>query len=167
MARRVGGHLTVYQGGRDRNPCLLQSFPRGAALGWPPAFQAGYQRGSTPLRGTKTARRSRSVRRLLLDDERYPPDDGEDWAIARSFEEACAWVEANGYPRFVSFDNDFGPDQREGWEFAQWLIDRDLDTGSMPEDFDFYVHSQNPVRQADISARLRRYLEFRADRKHA
>lgn len=105
------------------------------------------------------------MRRLFLDDERFPPGDGEGWEIVRSFEEACAWVEANGFPGFVSFDNDLGPGQREGWEFAQWLIDRDLDTGGMPSDFDFYAHSRNPVRQADIEARLRRYLAFRAARE--
>lgn len=103
--------------------------------------------------------------RLFLDDERFPPGDGDRWVIVRSFEEACAWVEANGMPSYVSFDNDLGDGAREGWEFAQWLIDRDLDMGGLPENFDFYAHSRNPVRQADIEARLRRYLDFRADQR--
>jgi hypothetical protein len=103
--------------------------------------------------------------RLFLDDERFPPRDGKDWVIVRSVKEAIAWVEANGFPRFVAFDNDLGEDQREGWEFAQWLIDRDLDMGGMPDDFGFYAHSRNPVRQADIEARLRRYMEFRASER--
>lgn len=107
----------------------------------------------------------RDVQRLFLDDERFPPGDGEGWDIVRSVDEACAWVEANGFPSYVSFDNDLGEGAREGWQFAQWLIDRDLDRGDMPEDFDFYVHSRNPVRQADIEARLRRYLEFRASQR--
>lgn len=98
--------------------------------------------------------------KLFLDDERQPV--GEGWAIARSVEEAVAWVEANGWPSFVSFDNDLGPGRREGWEFAQWLIDRDLGAGGMPDGFDFYVHSQNPVRRDDIRARLRGYMAFRA-----
>ena len=101
------------------------------------------------------------MRRLFLDDERFPPGDEADWAIVRSFGEAVNWVEENGYPDYVSFDNDLGPASREGWEFAQWLIDRDLDTGTMPADFGFAVHSMNPVRAKDIERRLTRYLEFR------
>ena len=101
--------------------------------------------------------------RLFLDDERFPPNDGGDWAVVRSFDEAAAWVAANGFPSFVSFDNDLGEGRREGWEFAQWLIDRDLDAGGMPDGFGFYAHSRNPVRAADITARLRRYMEHRAE----
>lgn len=67
-------------------------------------------------------------------------------------------MEANGFPTYVSFDNDLGEGCREGWEFAQWLIERDLDTGNMPPEFDFFIHSQNPVRRLDIEARLNRYL---------
>jgi hypothetical protein len=105
------------------------------------------------------------MKRLFLDDERFPPGDGDGWAIVRSFEEACAWVEAEGFPDFVSFDNDLGPGQREGWEFAQWLIERDLDTGCMPDGFSYYAHSRNPVRQTDIGARLDRYMVHRAYKK--
>ena len=106
------------------------------------------------------------MKRLFLDDERFPPDGGdgkEEWAVVRSFEEACAWVEEHGFPDFVAFDNDLGPGRREGWEFAQWLIERDLDTGAMPDGFAYYAHSRNPVRQRDIEERLDRYMAFRAD----
>ena len=98
---------------------------------------------------------------LFLDDERFPPVSGGPWHIVRSYAEAVAWVEVHGFPSFVSFDNDLGEGQPEGWRFAQWLIDRDLDSGGMPADFGFAVHSQNPVRRADIAARLKRYLTYR------
>lgn len=99
---------------------------------------------------------------LFLDDERFPPEKGGPWIIVRSVEEAIAWVEVNGWPVFASFDNDLGEGMQEGWRFAQWLIERDLDRGDMPEGFDFYVHSRNPVRQADIEGRLRSYMAHRA-----
>lgn len=99
--------------------------------------------------------------KLFLDDERSPPRDGEEWTIARSFREAQALCVAQGAPSFVSFDNDLGnPEAGEGWNFAQWLIDRDIDEDGkwLPLSFDWFVHSQNPVRRDDIEGRLRRYL---------
>jgi hypothetical protein len=71
------------------------------------------------------------------------------------------WVEQNHFPDFVSFDNDLGERSKEGWQFAQWLIDRDLDHATMPDAFAFIVHSQNPVRRQDIETRLNSYLEFK------
>lgn len=105
----------------------------------------------------------KTPRKLFLDDERLPPVDGSAWVIVRSYNEAVAWVEANEFPRFVSFDNDLGEGVAEGWQFAQYLIERDLDCHDMPNDFAFWVHSQNPVRRADIEDRLNHYLAFRAD----
>ena len=84
-----------------------------------------------------------------------------DWIVVRSVEEAIAWVQHNTFPDFISFDNDLGKDQREGWEFAHWLIDYDLNTGRMPEKFDFYVHSQNPVAAENIRSKLNSYLRFK------
>lgn len=102
------------------------------------------------------------MRKLLLDDERFPVGDG--WPIVRSVAEAIAWVEAHGMPDFVSFDNDLGPGQPEGRTFADWLIERDLDRGDLPIGFDFYVHSQNPVAREAIEGKLRAYLRFRQAR---
>ena len=42
----------------------------------------------------------------------------------------------------MSFDNDLGPLEPEGRHFVEWLIQRDLDRGDMPEHFDFFTHSQ-------------------------
>ncbi|MBP2315545.1 cyclic-phosphate processing receiver domain-containing protein [Azospirillum soli] len=96
---------------------------------------------------------------LFLDDEREPVGDG--WVVVRSVVAAIAWVEEHGFPDYVSFDNDLGPGLPEGRDFAEWLIQRDLDTGGMPEGFDFYVHSQNAVAREAIEGKLRAYLEFR------
>ena len=97
--------------------------------------------------------------KIFLDDERYPVD--EELIIARTVQDAINLVHQHGYPSFVSFDNDLGFGEPEGWEFAEWLIQHDLNTNSMPEEFSFYVHSQNPVRRDNIVARLERYIEYK------
>lgn len=104
--------------------------------------------------------------KLFLDDERFPPAPESDWIIVRTVEEAIEFVEQNGWVHFVSFDNDLstrpdGTPHRQGWEFAEWLINHDLNHGGMPDGFSFYVHSQNPVRRKDIEDRLNRYLEYK------
>ncbi|MFC4236080.1 cyclic-phosphate processing receiver domain-containing protein [Thalassospira xianhensis] len=93
---------------------------------------------------------------LFIDDERFPVDDKA--IIVRSVEAAIAYVRENGAPRHVSFDNDLGPGKREGWEFARWLVEYDLDLRRLPEDFTFSVHSQNCVRGPYIEGTLNRYL---------
>ncbi len=55
---------------------------------------------------------------LFLDDERFPPNDGKDWVIVRSVQEAVDYVEVNGLPSFISFDNDLGQGNEEGRHFA-------------------------------------------------
>jgi hypothetical protein len=100
--------------------------------------------------------------RLFLDDERFPPDDGQDWAIVRSVAEAQAWILTHGCPAHLSFDNDLGEHVPEGWRLAQWLIEQDLDQpGFIPAGFTPVVHSQNCVRAQDIPGRLAHYLAYR------
>ena len=96
---------------------------------------------------------------MFLDDERQPIDG--DWVIVRDFAIAVEYVCKNGFPQFISFDNDLGSDIPTGYDFAKWLVERDLDVGDMPDDFAFYVHSQNPVGEANIRAVLTSYLRFK------
>lgn len=100
------------------------------------------------------------MKKLFLDDERFPTSD--DRIIVRSVEDAIAWVQENEFPNFVSFDNDLGEGQREGWKFAQWLVNHDLDTETMPAGFDFYPHTQNPVARDRIEGTIRNYLKYKA-----
>lgn len=97
--------------------------------------------------------------RMFLDDERFPVGDG--WTIVRSVAEALNMIEACGWPNFISFDNDLGHNVPEGRDLAKKLIEMDLDTNKMPTDFDFYVHSQNPVARDAINSILRNYLDFK------
>jgi hypothetical protein len=96
--------------------------------------------------------------KMFLDDERMPV--GDDWVIVRSVPEAIACVEKNGIPNFISFDHDL-EHRLTGYDFAKWLVERDLDIGDMPADFTFYVHSQNPVGKANIEGLLNQYLAFK------
>ena len=118
---------------------------------------------------------------LFLDDLRNPGDvtwvriPSADWAIVRSFDEAVEWVKEHGFPHFISFDHDLGyeafdtnengliivTDSTEtptGYDFAKWLIEYDLDTKTMPADFRFTVHSQNPDGAANIQRVLDNYI---------
>lgn len=97
--------------------------------------------------------------KMFLDDERQPVDE-DDWVIVRSFAAATDYVIRNGYPDFVSFDHDLG-DGPNGHKFALWMIERDLDVGDMPENFDYYVHSQNPVGASNIRSVMDAYLDFK------
>ena len=118
---------------------------------------------------------------LFLDDERKPEDvtwallsgigyQAVDWEIVRSYDEAVAWVTENGFPGIISFDHDLGlmhyamdySDGKTGYDFAKWLIDYDMDTGSMPDNFSYTVHSKNPVGAINIRTLLENYLKYRS-----
>jgi hypothetical protein len=92
---------------------------------------------------------------LFLDDERQPPKG--DWIIVRSYDEAVAYVTAHGMPTTISFDHDLGLGP-SGHAFAHWLIEHHLDGHPLPADFEFVVHSMNPVGAANITALLRPFL---------
>lgn len=98
--------------------------------------------------------------RLFIDDLRSPK--GEGWQIARSYEGAIRIVNSYGAPCFVSFDNDLGIG-KEGYDFAKWLVDQDLEQEGkfLPTTFDFHVHSANPVAVKNIESLLRNYLRLK------
>jgi hypothetical protein len=117
---------------------------------------------------------------LFLDDERMPGDVtwlmiggvgswGADWQIVRSRREAQDWVLKNGFPNVISFDHDLGlmhyagdySDRNTGMDFAKWLVEYDMDTGTMPADFKYTVHSKNPEGAKNINGLLLGYLNFK------
>lgn len=121
------------------------------------------------------------MKKLFLDDERMPSDvtwvniGSGPWEIVRSYAEAVAWVQQNGFPDHISFDHDLGYEAFDtdengivivtdatpapsGYDFAKWLIDFDMDTGSMPEYFSFTVHSMNPIGAENIKYLLNGYI---------
>lgn len=104
---------------------------------------------------------------LFLDDERFPPSKNQvgEWVIARNIEEVKKLVQDRGFPAFISFDHDLGEENNQplptGYDVAKWLVDYDMDNNSMPVDFSFYVHSQNPIGARNIQSYLDSYLKIK------
>jgi hypothetical protein len=99
--------------------------------------------------------------KLFLDDERFPPDDGSEWVIVRSAFEAMLYCMDHGCPEFISFDHDLGENDT-GMNFVHGLVHYDLDhPGFIPDNFEFYVHSQNVEGKKNIEGLLNSYLSFR------
>lgn len=106
--------------------------------------------------------------KMFIDDERFPPDDGEKWVICRNWGDVTEMVRTRGFPRFISFDHDLGYGMASGYEIAHWLVEVDCTNNPdcvFPDDFDFYVHSQNPVGALNIESLLRRYFRFKKEGK--
>jgi hypothetical protein len=102
---------------------------------------------------------------LFLDDERYPPNDGREWVICRNGDQALDEFLYRGMPSYISFDHDLGEDSGTGYDIAKMLVEVDLQTPEemyrFPENFSFYVHSQNPIGKANIEGLLNNYLKQR------
>ncbi len=99
---------------------------------------------------------------LFLDDERHPPHNGKDWCTARSVEEAIHLIEELGVPETISFDHDLGSFKGQpmasGMDFAKWLVQHDMDHNILGDQFQFTVHSMNPVGAANIRSYMDSYL---------
>lgn len=98
---------------------------------------------------------------LYIDDERTPRTEG--WTIVRSYDDAVHFMRKNGCPEYISFDHDLGDQVPSGYDIAKWMVERDLnDSGRfIPLDFEFNVHSANPVGAKNIAGLLKNYLEQR------
>lgn len=91
--------------------------------------------------------------KLFIDDERFPVDE-TGWHIARDFDDACFLVIKKGIPSYISFDHDLGQGPT-GAAFAEWLINYMLDNDlRFPIDFDYFVHSQNPIGSDNIRGKM-------------
>ena len=96
--------------------------------------------------------------KMFLDDERFPVTN--DFVIVRSMNEAIDYINSNGMPDFISFDHDLG-DGGTGYDLVKWIIDIDIQNDIIKSDFDFYVHSQNPIGKKNIESMLNNYLRFK------
>lgn len=110
---------------------------------------------------------------LFIDDERDPIDvtwgtwqdqvmyrDGE-WIIAREWHEVMELVVSLGFPRMISFDHDLGDRSINGYEIAKKLTNMVMDGVEMPSDFEFRVHSKNPVGAENIRNFMENFLRHR------
>ena len=100
---------------------------------------------------------------LFLDDLRtvdmvYDLDPG--FVIVRSYAAFVKYIEENGCPNFISFDNDLGEDENgdllpDGYACVKWLIyENNFDLRGLK----FNVHSANPVASKQISTLLNNYI---------
>lgn len=90
--------------------------------------------------------------KLFIDDERHPVTN--DFIIVRNYDEAMSVINEKGLPSFISFDHDLG-EGKSGYDVARAICEYCF-TNNIQPDFDYYVHSQNPVGAKYI----RDYLEW-------
>ena len=101
--------------------------------------------------------------KMYLDEIQTPIEEFD--FIARSFDEAVSIIKENGVPNFISFDHDLGVDcdgniLKTGYDLAKWLVNSDLDNEyTLPFNFKYKVHSQNPVGKRNIISLLNSYLK--------
>jgi len=89
---------------------------------------------------------------MFIDDERFPATEG--WVIVRSSSFAIDTVKQLGMPSVISFDHDLGGNDTSR-VFILWLLDELADSRiSFPENFEFKVHSQNPIGAAWIQGTM-------------
>ena len=88
--------------------------------------------------------------KLYIDDERIPKTEG--WYIARSVQSAIDLVKEYGMPSYISFDHDLGGDETS-MQFIKWVVEEVLDGRlKFPENFEYNVHSANPVGKDNITS---------------
>ena len=86
--------------------------------------------------------------KLFIDDLRFPVTD--DWVVARQSGDAINIVQQNGFPQEISFDHDLGYGDTS-IRFLNWIAEALMDGKlTIPENFTYSVHSQNPVGAKNI-----------------
>ena len=107
------------------------------------------------------------MQRLFLDDIRevewiYGAELAAEFEVVRSYDEFVVYIQKNGLPDFISFDNDLGLDERgkvapDGYAAAKWLV---YESGLDLRNLKFKVHSANPVAAQQIRGLLNNYIQF-------
>lgn len=99
--------------------------------------------------------------RIFIDDERFPPNDGNDWIVVRNKKDFFRVVASQRFPDFISFDHDLGEDEPTGFDIVKEFIEMDLDNDIIPKNFAWYTHSQNPIGKQNIDGMLNNYLDMK------
>lgn len=101
--------------------------------------------------------------RLFIDDERIANlAEDESMVIVRNYEEAVEVMASLGCPYYVSFDHDLGDNIPSGHEIAKWMVEQDINLEGefFPEDFEFHIHSQNPIGKKNIEGTFSGYFRY-------
>lgn len=101
--------------------------------------------------------------KMFLDDIRdihmvYPHHKEDEWVTVRSYHDVMDYIADNGIPEFISFDHDLGWDEEEdkpakdGYDVAKTIFHMVAysDEITLPKNFNFEVHSANPVGAKNI-----------------
>jgi len=98
---------------------------------------------------------------MFIDDVRSPPGRIRFDCIARSSDAAIAMMEKDGCPCYIAFDHDLGGDDTT-MRVVNWMIEKDNDeSGWIPDNFTWDVHSANPIGKENINRKLLCYLKHR------
>uniref|UniRef100_UPI003742684E cyclic-phosphate processing receiver domain-containing protein n=1 Tax=Flavilitoribacter nigricans TaxID=70997 RepID=UPI003742684E len=107
------------------------------------------------------------LKKLFLDDLRtidmvYDRSLVPEFETVRTYEDFVAYIEKNGLPDFISFDNDLGLDKNgqlapDGYAAAKWLVYK---SGLDLTNLKFQVHSANPVAAEQIRGLLTNYIKY-------
>ncbi len=107
------------------------------------------------------------MKKLFLDDIRtiemvYDKSEVGTFDIVRTYKDFVRYIEKNGLPDFISFDNDLGLDEsgivaEDGYAAAKWLV---YTSGLDLRKLNFKVHSANPVAAEQIRGLLNNYIKF-------
>ncbi len=105
------------------------------------------------------------MKKLFLDDIRtiemvYDKSEIPNFDIVRTYQEFIKYIEINGLPDFISFDNDLGLNEHgvvapDGYAAAKWLVYK---SGLDLINLKFKVHSANPVAAEQIRGLLHNYI---------
>lgn len=109
----------------------------------------------------------RKMKKLFLDDVRtiemiYNKSMEQEFDIVRTYDEFVAYINENGLPNFISFDNDLGLDNDgnvapDGLAAAKWLVYK---SGLDLRNLEFKVHSANPIASEQIKGLLDNYIKY-------
>ena len=111
---------------------------------------------------------------LFLDDIRVPEQvkwvklPTVDWVVVRSYQEFVSAIQANGLPKFISFDHDLADEhynpsesdykEKTGYDCAKWLVDYCLYNSSSV--CEYTVHSMNPEGKKNIESLLTQFSKY-------
>lgn len=96
---------------------------------------------------------TRKQKWFFLDDLRFPPSsEQKEWVIFRDGPSMIETITADGtLPDGISFDHDLGENTMSGHDVAKAILDLVLDDlVVVPKNFEFRVHSDNPVGSFNI-----------------
>lgn len=100
--------------------------------------------------------------KLFIDDERDPPISwfDEPVRVCRSSKEAIRCLVEYGIPDFISFDHDLGGDDTS-MKVLEWFENECIEYGlRFSKNFEFYVHSQNPVGARNINHKMAALIDY-------